>query len=85
MGFGLGAGFSDAMKDVEKDMQKAVPTDFNVDMSGAVEGVSGFGGVSGRSFDVTIPLMLDGTTLSRIIAEIQWTQQAAYVRNLGTT
>ena len=33
---------------------------------------------------LTIPLTLDGTTLSRIIAEIQWTQNAAFIRNLGT-
>lgn len=33
---------------------------------------------------VTIPLTIDGTTLARILAEIQWTQNAAFVRNLGT-
>lgn len=65
-------------------MQKAVPTNFSVDMSGAIEGASGISGLGTRRLDVTIPLTLDGTTLSRIIAEIQWTQNAAFVRNLGT-
>ena len=35
------------------------------------------------AFNVTIPLTIDGTVLARILAEIQWTQNAVYVRNLG--
>ena len=31
MGEGIGVGFEDAMADVEKDMQKAIPTDFDID------------------------------------------------------
>ena len=31
MGLGLGEGFVDAMSDVEKDMQDAIPTDFDLD------------------------------------------------------
>lgn len=31
MGLGLGEGFVDAMSDVEKEMQKAIPTDFDLD------------------------------------------------------
>ena len=84
MGFGLGAGFVNAMKGVEKEMQKAIPTDFRVEMSGAIDGMPIMSGMGARKLDVTIPLTLDGTTLSRIIAEIQWTQNAAFVRNLGT-
>ena len=42
-------------------------------------------GGSGHAFNVTIPLTIDGTTLARILAEIQWSQNAVYVRNLGTT
>lgn len=43
--------------------------------------LQGFG--DRQAFNVTIPLTIDGTTLARILAEIQWTQNAAFVRNLG--
>jgi len=82
MGAGIGVGFVDAMKGVEEDMQKAIPTDFDVDAS--LDGMATAVGDSGRAFNVTIPLTIDGTTLARILAEIQWSQNAVYVRNLGT-
>ena len=81
MGLGLGAGFVDAMKGVEQEMKKAIPTDFDIDAS--MGGWDSNIGAANRAFNVTIPLTLDGATLSRLIAEIQWTQNAAYVRNLG--
>ena len=85
MGLGLGRGFVEAMHGVERDMQRAIPTDFDVDASvgGAFAGVGSAAGPA-HAFNVTIPLTLDGATLGRILAEIQWTQQAVYVRNLGT-
>ena len=83
MGAGIGVGFVDAMKGVERDMQKAIPTNFNIDAN--LDGMVPAPGCSGRAFNVTIPLTIDGTTLARILAEIQWSQNAVYVRNLGTT
>lgn len=85
MGLGLGRGFVEAIHGVERDMQRAIPTDFDVDASvgGAFAGVGSAAGPA-HAFNVTIPLTLDGATLGRILAEIQWTQQAVYVRNLGT-
>ena len=86
MGFGIGEGFVDAMKGVEKDMQKAIPTDFDMDATlSGVGNETSIGLGNGQAFNVTIPLTLDGNTLSRIIAEIQWMQNAVYLRNLGTT
>ena len=83
MGAGIGVGFVDAMKGVEQDMQKAIPTNFNIDAN--LDGMVPVSGSNGRAFNVTIPLTIDGTTLARILAEIQWSQNAVYVRNLGTT
>lgn len=83
MGAGIGVGFVDAMKGVEEDMQKAIPTDFDVDAS--IGDFSAGGVPSGQAFNVTIPLTIDGNTLARILAQIQWSQNAVYVRNLGTT
>lgn len=82
MGAGIGVGFVDAMKQVEEDMQKAIPTDFDVNASiGDVNPPA----LGGQAFNVTIPLTIDGNTLARILAQIQWSQNAVYVRNLGTT
>lgn len=82
MGAGIGVGFVDAMKGVEQDMQKAIPTSFNIDTN--LDGMTPTPGGSGHAFNVTISLTIDGTTLARILAEIQWSQNAVFVRNLGT-
>ena len=82
MGAGIGVGFTDAMTGVEKDMEKAIPTDFDLDMSTAVSGTNGIAATA-QAFNVTIPLTLDGATLTRIISQIQWSQNAVSVRNLG--
>ena len=82
MGAGIGVGFVDAMKGVEKDMRKAVPTNFDVDTHIGDITPSGTGG---QAFNVTIPLTIDGNTLARILARIQWSRNAVYVRNLGVT
>ena len=63
-------------------MQKAIPTNFDVDAS--LDGMTATAGNGDCAFNVTIPLTLDGTTLARILAEIQWSQNAVFVRNLGT-
>ncbi|MCL2107435.1 MAG: tape measure protein [Oscillospiraceae bacterium] len=46
LAFGLGEGFEEAMKDVTRDMQDAVPTDFDIDtnVKGAMNGSLGGGG-----------------------------------------
>lgn len=82
MGAGIGVGFVDAMKGVESDMKKAIPTSFDVDAS--LNGIEPTVQSVGHSFNVIIPLTINGTTLARILAEIQWSQNAVYVRNLGT-
>jgi TP901 family phage tail tape measure protein len=81
MGLGIGEGFSSAMKDVEKEMARAIPTDFDLDMNSVVSGVEA--GSSGAVFDVTIPLTIDGNILTRVIAQLQWNQNTVTVRNLG--
>ena len=82
MGAGIGVGFTDAMAGVEKDMRKAIPTDFNLDMSTAISGVNGLNAAA-QTFNVTIPLALDGVTLTRIVSQIQWSQNVVTVRNMG--
>jgi hypothetical protein len=81
MGEGIGEGFEKAMGDVEKDMQGAIPTDFDLDLNSQVTG--SLGGSDGAVFDVTIPLTIDGNILTRVIAQLQWNQNTVTVRNLG--
>lgn len=78
----LADGISSVMQDMTADMQTAIPSHINMDTT--LSGLSDVGRTSGgQAFNVTIPLTIDGTTLARILAEIQWTQNAAYIRNLG--
>ena len=71
------------MQNIAADMQTAIPSHINMDTT--LSGITDVRRTSGgQAFNVTIPLTIDGTTLTRILAEIQWTQNAAYVRNLGT-
>jgi phage-related protein len=81
MGEGIGAGFTEAMSGVEKDMQGAIPTDFDLDLNSQVTG--SLSGSEGAVFDVTIPLTIDGNILTRVIAQLQWNQNTVTVRNLG--
>ncbi len=79
----LADDISSVMKGMNADLQTSIPS--HIDMDTTLSGVSCIGQkTSDQAFNVTIPLSIDGMTLSRIIAEIQWTQNAAYVRNLGT-
>ncbi|MFA9399377.1 MAG: hypothetical protein ACERKV_14080, partial [Clostridiaceae bacterium] len=81
MGAGIGVGFTDAMGDVEQDMEGAIPTDFDLDLNSQVTATAK--GTEGAILDVTIPLTIDGTVLTRIIAQLQWNQNTVTVRNLG--
>lgn len=80
---GLAKDINGVMGELAADMQAAIPN--SIDVSAALTGLDGFGQPqTAQAFNVTIPLAIDGTTLARILAEIQWTQNAVYVRNLGT-
>ena len=81
MAEGLGEGFGDEMKDVSKEMQNAIPSDFDMDMNGTVSGFNGFGQT--QAFDVTSPVTIDGITLTKVVSRIQWNQNKVTVRNAG--
>lgn len=82
MAEGLGEGFGDEMKAVSKEMQNAIPSDFDLDMNGTVSGFNGIG--QAQAFDITIPLTIDGITLTKVVSRIQWNQNKVTVRNVGT-
>ena len=73
---------SGVMRNLSADMAAAIPS--HIDVNTSVRSLSAPTPAShGQAFNVTIPLTIDGTVLARILAEIQWTQNAVYVRNLG--
>ena len=82
MALGLGEGFKDTMKGVDKDIQSAIPTDFDVDTNLNAKGMGS--SVMMGACDLTIPLTIDGTTLVKVIGQLQWNQNKIYIRNLGT-
>jgi phage-related protein len=84
MGEGLGSGFVNAMKDVEKDMANAIPTSFDLNLNSSINGLDTISkGMPNTACNVTIPLTIDGTVLTKIIAQLQWNQNTLTVRNLG--
>ena len=73
---------SGVMRNLSADMAAAIPS--HIDVNTSVRSLSAPTPAShGQAFNVTIPLTIDGTVLARILAEIQWTQNVVYVRNLG--
>lgn len=72
------------MQNISTDMMTGIPS--SIDIHTALTGLDGFRQTQkSQAFNVTIPLTIDGSTLARILAEIQWTQNAVYLRNLGVT
>ena len=74
----LGGGFGDEMK---ADLQNAIPANFDADVKASVTPVGV--NTSANAFNVTIPLTIDGLTLTKIISQIQWNQNTVTVRNMG--
>jgi hypothetical protein len=83
MGRGIGVGFEKAMGQVGKDMQKAIPTNFDIQMQSAVTGVETPATAALQPINVTIPLTVDGIMLARVISQLQWSHNTVTVRNLG--
>lgn len=79
----MARGINGVMQDLAADMKTAFPN--QIDLNATLNNVGPIRSEQRtQAFNVTIPLTIDGHTLARILAEIQWTQNAVYVRNLGT-
>lgn len=74
MAKGLGIGFGDEMKDVTKDMVNAIPSEFDTDIKANINSDFSRGTADTAALDVTIPLTVDGVTLTKIVSRIQWSQ-----------
>ena len=85
LAFGLGESFEEAMKDVTRDMEAAVPTDFdiNADVKGAMNGLGKQGG-GGFSLVLHIGTFINHTTQDlRQLADELSTIMAGEIRRKG--
>ena len=85
LAFGLGEGFEDAMQDVTRDMENAVPTDFDIDanVKGAMGGLAGQG-AGGFSLVLNIGTFINHTTQDlRQLADELSTIMAGEIRRKG--
>ena len=84
MAKGLGIGFGDEMKKVSEDMQNAIPSEFDTNVKTNINSEL-LGGTSAETavFDVTIPLTIDGVTLTKVVSRIQWSNGQVTARNAG--
>ena len=73
------------MRGLSADMTSSIPSkiDLSTTMRGFWYGCDA--GDAVETLDITIPLTMDGVTLVRVLSQIQWSQNAVYVRNHGIT
>lgn len=81
----LAEDISSVMRGISTDMTTALPR--RMDLNTALHDIDTTPAIKTRTqtIDVTIPLTIDGVTLARVLSQIQWSQNAVYVRNLGIT
>lgn len=83
---GVGEGFADEMKGVTKKMQKAIPTNFDTDVSVAAKVYGSQGGAGGtKEFNVVIPLNIDGQRITQVVSRVQYDLTNNRARVLGVT
>ena len=81
----LAEDISSVMRGLSADMTTALPR--RMDLNTALHDIDTTPAIKTRTqtIDVTIPLAIDGVTLARVLSQIQWSQNAVYVRNRGIT
>lgn len=81
----LAEDISSVMRGLSADMTTALPR--RMDLNTALHDIDTTPAIKTRTqtIDVTIPLTIDGVTLARVLSQIQWSQNAVYVRNRGIT
>ncbi len=78
---GIGLGFSDEMKNVTRDMQDALPTDFSTEVNAALHASSVGGGA--QTFEVKIPVVLDKKIVGQTVSRFQFDAVTNRSRVLG--
>jgi len=80
---GIGVGFGKEMEDVAKDMQKAIPTNFDTEINAAFRHSTG--GSSERTFELITPISLGGQKLAKVVSRVQYNTELNRARVAGVT
>ena len=80
---GIGIGFTDEMEKVSKDMQDALPTDFDTAVNAAYEYSTGDDGE--RYFELVTPISIGGQKLTKVVSRVQYNTKLNRARVVGVT
>lgn len=83
MAQGLGVGFKDAMSQVSRDMQGAIPMNFDTGVNYSLHGQGGLAAAGG--VHVEVPVTLDGIIITKSASRIQYNRNKSYSRALGVS
>ena len=82
LALGVGEGFADEMKDVRRDMEDEIPTNFDMAVD-AAWGAMAAGPTD--ILDLTIPFMVGAEKITTQVSRIQYNRQTGQARVLGVT
>lgn len=80
---GIGIGFSDEMENVSKDMQDALPKDFDTAVNAAYEYSTGDDGE--RNFELVTPISIGGQKLTKVVSRVQYNTKLNRARVVGVS
>jgi len=80
---GVGLGFTDRMKSVTKDMQKALPTSFDTKVNAAYNQT--FGDNGDRYFELVTPISIGGQKLTKVVSRVQYNTKMNRARVVGVS
>ena len=80
---GIGIGFTDEMENVSKDMQDALPTDFDTAVNAAYEYSIGDDGE--RYFELVTPISIGGQKLTKVVSRVQYNTKLNRARVVGVS
>lgn len=80
---GIGIGFTDEMENVSKDMQDALPIDFDTAVNAAYEYSTGDDGE--RYFELVTPISIGGQKLTKVVSRVQYNTKLNRARVVGVS
>lgn len=80
---GIGIGFSDEMENVTKDMQDALPTEFDTAVNAAYRYSVGDDGE--RNFELVTPISIGGQKLTKVVSRVQYNTRMNRARVVGVS
>ncbi|MBR6113935.1 MAG: phage tail protein [Oscillospiraceae bacterium] len=80
---GIGEGFSEEMENVSREMQRDIPTEFDLAVNTAFGKTLDDDGE--RSFEIVTPISLGGEKLAKVVSRVQYNTKLNRARVLGVT